>query len=120
MTRLRLMLVVCALGLPATARAQQFRLVDITYEHLASYNSHYRIKNSAETPANWTSPIDYTKGRVYGHIEFIQRPSTTQAMFGICMEATPTYACTFSPTYGTRKVADWNQPFTEMYQASQV
>src|SRR5262245_34949597 len=105
---------------PAPVWAQQFRVVDITYEHKYEYASHYRVKPSAETPANWTAPVDYRQGRVYGHLEVLSKPSNELAEFTICMEATPTYACTGSPKYSTTGVYDWNTPFSRMLQAAQV
>ncbi len=110
-----------ALLAPLAAQAAQFTLVDLTYEHKYEYASHFRINPSPETPANWKAPVDFTKGRVYGRLEVMSRPSSTdRAIFGICLESTPSYACTFSPTYTNQKVLTWDQPFSQMYQANQV
>jgi hypothetical protein len=46
------------------ARAEQIVLFDITYTHTNANDSHHSISGAAlNQPANWTSPIDYSKGR---------------------------------------------------------
>lgn len=119
LARFGLALAVVTLGV-GRAQAQQFTLVDITYEHKYEYGSHYRVKPSAQTPSNWKSPIDFTKGRVYGHIEVMTRPSEEPAAFLVCMEATPSYACLVSPGYKAPKVLDFSTAFDKMFQANRV
>ncbi len=107
-------------ALPCVAHAQQFTIVDQTYEHKYEEGSHHRVKPTAETPSNWKVPVDYTKGTVYGHMEILSRPSTDKVAFVICMESVPSYACATAPTYTTQKSLDWSQPFSKMFQADKV
>src|SRR5262245_273530 len=77
MSRVATVLLALALAaaLPARALAQQFTVVDITYEHKYEYASHYRVKPAPATPSNWVTPVDFRAGRVYGHLEVLSKPS---------------------------------------------
>lgn len=101
----------------AEALAEQFVVVDATYEHTpALADSHYRVTPLSGTPANWRSPIDYASGKAYMHLEVHTKPSATPTRFQACFEATPTYACVDqSPSYTEVGVYDWQTSFSSFW-----
>ena len=117
----RVILVAAALSVASlassTARADQFVVVDSTWEHTPDLaDSHYRVPPLAGTPADWKSPVDYASGKAYVHLEVFTKPTDQPTKFQVCFEATPTYACTDqSPTYTTVGVVDWETPFSNFW-----
>jgi hypothetical protein len=101
----------------AAALADQFVVVDATYEHTADMpDSHYRVDPLPGTPADWKSPIDYASGTAHMHLEVYTKPTDTPTKFQACFEAQPTYACVGqSPAYTTTGVYDWETPFSEFW-----
>ncbi len=101
----------------ATASAEQFVVVDETYEHTADMpDSHYRVDPPAGTPKDWRSPIDYASGTAHMHMEVFTKPTDTPTRFQACFEATPTYACIDqAPAYTTVGVYDWKTPFSNFW-----
>ncbi|HTN85888.1 MAG TPA: hypothetical protein VL242_19445 [Sorangium sp.] len=96
------------------ALAGQFVVLDETWDHLPTLaDSHYRVDPPASAPTNWRSPVDYTSGTAYLHLEVLTKPTDEPTKFQVCFEATPTYACTAqSPTYTATGVIDWESPFS--------
>lgn len=101
----------------AAALAEQFVVVDATYEHTADMpDSHYRVDPPPGTPSDWRSPIDYASGTAHMHLEVYTKPTDTPTKFQACFEAQPTYACVGqSPTYTTVGVYDWETPFSDFW-----
>jgi hypothetical protein len=101
----------------AVARADQFVVVDSTWEHTPDLaDSHYRVTPLGGTPANWKSPVDYASGMAHVHLVVTTKPTDQPTKFQVCFEATPTYACTDqSPTYTTVGVLDWETPFSNFW-----
>jgi len=99
------------------ALADQFVVLDSTWEHTADLpDSHFHVDPLPGTPADWTSPVDYSTGTAYIHLEVFTKPTDTPTKFQVCFEATPTYACTDqSPTYTTVGVLDWSTPFANFW-----
>lgn len=99
------MLAACAaLLVAAPARAEQFVMADVTYEHstTTTTDSHYYAHRPASAPGNWKSPIDYTAGTAYTHIEVFTKPAgDAPSVWVICFEGSPGYACYWSPVYRT-------------------
>lgn len=108
---------VAALVSPALAHADQFVAMDQTWEHTPDLpDSHYREKPSAETPGDWTSPVDYSDGTAWVYLEVQTKPTAQETKFQVCFEATPTYACTAqSPTYTTTGIYEWPTPFSDFW-----
>lgn len=100
-----------------SAHADQFVAMDETWEHTADMpDSHYRVDPSAETPADWTSPVDYTDGTAWVYLEVQTKPTAQETKFQVCFEATPTYACTAqSPTYTTVGTYEWSTKFSDFW-----
>jgi MYXO-CTERM domain-containing protein len=99
------------------ASAEQFVVVDATYEHTADMpDSHYRLDPLPGTPTDWRSPIDYASGTAHMYFEVSTKPTDTPTKFQACFEATPTYACIDqSPTYTTTGVYEWQTPFANFW-----
>jgi len=118
------LIVAAGLLIPTRALAAQFVVAEVTYEHSATTttDSHLRLPPSAETPANWKSPIDYaTAGTVWVRLEVFTKPSAENTRFQVCFEATPSYACTNqSPIYTKTGVYTWSTPFPSFYQYDKV
>jgi MYXO-CTERM domain-containing protein len=102
---------------PALAWADQFVAMDETWEHAADLpDSHYRVKPSAQTPDDWTSPVDYSDGTAWVYLEVQTKPTEQETKFQVCFEATPTYACTAqSPTYTEIGTYEWPTPFSDFW-----
>lgn len=105
------------------ARAEQFVIVDATYTHSAqtTADSHYPVKPTAETPANWQSPVDYTKGSVHVRLEVKEKPSATPTRFQICFEMKTNYCCTDqAPSYTTTGVYEWDTDVEQLWRPGPV
>jgi hypothetical protein len=90
--------------------------VDVTYVHATdnTHDAHYYILPKG-LPANWRSPIDYTKGTVKVDLEVLTKPSDLPTSFRVCFSGTPKYACTRpSPLYRTPGKLTWSSKFSEM------
>ncbi|HET6582192.1 MAG TPA: hypothetical protein VFG69_02070 [Nannocystaceae bacterium] len=96
------------------ALAEQVVVFDQTWVHTPELpDSHYRLPPDAGTPADWTSPVDYSQGSAWVYLEVHTKPTDQETKFQVCFEATPTYACTAqSPTYTEVGVYEWETPFT--------
>jgi hypothetical protein len=102
----------------AAARADQVVVADVTYTHSADNtdDSHYRIDPKMGSPADWSSPVDFTKGSVHILVEVKTKPGATPTKFQVCFEGDPTYACTDqSPTYTETGEQEWNSPFSRFW-----
>lgn len=101
----------------STALAQQFVAMDETWEHTPDLpDSHYRVEPSSETPADWTSPVDYSQGTAWVYMEVQTKPTEQETKFQVCFEATPTYACTAqSPTYTAVGTYEWATDFADFW-----
>lgn len=101
----------------STAWAAQFVALDDTWIHTPDLaDSHYRASPAAATPADWTSPVDYSQGTAWVYLEVQTKPSAQPTKFQLCFEATPTYACTNqSPTYTATGTYEWSTPFADFW-----
>ena len=78
----------------APARAEQIVLFDITYTHTNANDTHHSISGAAlNQPANWTSPIDYTKGTIHFYQEVMTKPSTKPTIIDFCLISARDYGC---------------------------
>ncbi len=109
---------------PGIARAEQFVLFDVTYVHATTNTvmGHYYIKPSAETPTNWVSPINYSQGTAYFHLEVFSKPTDQGSQFHICFFGKGSnYACgPYTKTYTKPGVYDWSAKLPTFYQYNQV
>ncbi|MFO0633581.1 MAG: MYXO-CTERM sorting domain-containing protein [Nannocystaceae bacterium] len=90
---------------------------DRTWVHTPELpDSHYREMPDAGTPADWTSPVDFTQGSAWVYLEVHTKPTAQETKFQVCFEATPTYACTDqSPTYTDVGTYEWETPFANFW-----
>jgi hypothetical protein len=102
-----------ALLVSTSAAADQIVVFDQTYVHAPDLpDSHFRMPPGAGTPENWVSPIDWSQGSAWVHLEVTSKPTDQETKFQVCFEATPTYGCTYqSPTYTEVGVYEWETPF---------
>jgi uncharacterized protein (TIGR03382 family) len=114
--------VVC--GASSVARAEQFTLVDVSYTHSAetTSDSHYYVMLPSNTPADWTSPVDWSNGSVHLIVDVKTKPAgDAKTKMQVCFEGTPAYACTLqSPTYTTTGKVEWDSPFKDFWYGGEV
>ncbi len=93
------------------AGAEQFVAADVTYVHSTqnTSHSHYYLKPSAATPPSWRSPVDYTTGTVYMHLEVETKPTSDAAKIHVCfIQGNPGYACsTYSSPFTAPGTYRW-------------
>src|SRR5579863_2398483 len=73
---------------PATIRAEQFVLFDVTFtytkddaENSKPSKSHYYVRDkqlNADRPKDWTTPVDYRNGTVHIRTEVIDKPAGSE------------------------------------------
>ncbi|MFY0535163.1 hypothetical protein [Nannocystis pusilla] len=99
------------------ARAGQLVVMDETWVHAPDLaDSHYRATPGIDVPEDWTSPIDWTQGSVWVHLEVLSKPTAQETKFQVCFEANPTYACTLqSPTYTEVGIYEWESTFAQFW-----
>ncbi|HKU40967.1 MAG TPA: hypothetical protein VJR89_22550, partial [Polyangiales bacterium] len=123
-TKIAFPLAVASLCLCSLARAEQFVLVDLSYTHSAdtTKDSHYYPKLPADTPKNWTQPVDYSKGSVHIVLDVKTKPAgDAPTKYQLCFEGTPSYGCTLqSPTYTKAGRVEWDSPFSAFWYESTV
>jgi len=100
-----------------SAQAEQFVVFDESWNHSADLpDSHYVADSTAETPADWTSPVDYRGGTIWVYLEVFTKPTDTPTRFQACFLGTPTYACTLqAPTYTEAGTYEWKTEWNETW-----
>ena len=75
----------------SVASAEQVVVFDQTWDHTPDLpDSHFRMPPSADAPADWTSPVDYSQGSAWVYLEVHTKPTEQETKFQVCFEATPT------------------------------
>jgi MYXO-CTERM domain-containing protein len=100
-SKLAFLLVFLASG---PALAQQLvtfdQVITITQQGNGSGAFHYTIKPAATEPASWTSPVDYSKGTAYVHMNVMEKPSKRNTTLTICFDGNlEGYGCITTPAY---------------------
>lgn len=101
-----------------TVRAEQLVIADVTYTHSAetTSDSHYYVPPLPGTPADWTSPVDWTKGSVHLRLEVKTKPTATPTRYQVCFDVKPNYGCTWQiEPYTTTGVYDLTTPFASIW-----
>jgi hypothetical protein len=101
-----------------SGRAEQLIIADVTYTHSAetTTDSHYFVTPLPGTPADWTSPIDWTKGSVHVRLEVKTKPTATPTRYEVCFDVKPEYGCTLqTQPYTEPGVYDVLTPFSRMW-----
>jgi hypothetical protein len=107
----------------ALVHADQVVVTDVTYTHSndTTENSHHRLPPRQGSPANWMSPVDYTKGSVHILVEVKTKPGNAPTKFQICFEGDPNYACTDqSATYTATGKQEWVSPFSKFWYSGDM
>jgi hypothetical protein len=116
-------------ALPATALAQPPQLVSFDVVYTAEYydmtvkGEHYHhLVNPAPTePASWTTPIDYSKGTVYFHLEVMTKPSARSTAITVCFDGDlEAYGCIVTGAYTTTGVHDSMMPLSSTWQYGKI
>ena len=112
---------------PGAAVAQQIVVFDEVYTAALSdptipgVKFHHMVKPAADQPANWTTPVNYSKGTVYIHQEVMSKPSSRQTIIDICFDGDlEGYGCISTATYTATGVHETKVPLTEMWQYDKV
>lgn len=92
-------------------------LFDQTWVHSADISdSHHYVEPTPGLLDDWVDPIDYTQGTLWIYLEVLTKPTDQPTRFQVCMEATPTYACSNqAPVYTETGVYEWSTTFEEMW-----
>jgi hypothetical protein len=105
------------------AHAEQVVAAEAAYTHSAqtTKDSHYRVKPTPETPANWASPVDYAHGSVHVRLEVKTKPSATPTRYQICFEMKVNYCCTDqAPAYTAPGVYEWDTDVEKLWRPGPV
>jgi hypothetical protein len=111
-----------ALAAPV-AHAEQVVVAEAAYTHSAqtTKDSHYHVKPTPETPANWASPVDYAHGSVHVRLEVKTKPSETPTRYQICFEMKVNYCCTDqAPAYTAPGVYEWDTDVEKLWRPGPV
>jgi hypothetical protein len=114
--------VALALAAPS-AFGQQVVVAEAEYTHSArtTEDSHFRVKPTPETPADWTSPVDYAHGSVHVRLEVTTKPSDTPTRYQICFEMKQNYCCTDqAPAYTATGRYDWDTDVEKLWRPGPV
>jgi hypothetical protein len=120
-------------GISRSARAEQFVLVDATFDYTwddASNSkpskSHYYVndKNFLNTarPKNWVTPVDYRNGKVHTRVEVFKKPAGDQQVgWTLCYIANQgEYGCADSTYYKSTGVFDNETKMTDFWQNEKI
>jgi hypothetical protein len=110
-------------GAALAASAEQFVVADVAYTHSAetTTDSHYYADPTPETPANWSSPVDYANGSVHVRLEVKTKPSETPTRYQICFEMSQNYCCTEqAPPYTEPGIYEWDTNVVDMWRPGAV
>jgi len=118
------------------ALGAQFVLTDVTYEHTAknTVDAHFTAPQSAQTPKNWHSPVDYmSRGASWRvRLEVMTKPTAAKMTIWFCASgaklpgAIRDYDCSVAPMFittagpyeWTRSIptgqVDWSKPLSRI------
>ncbi|HKU41602.1 MAG TPA: hypothetical protein VJR89_25770 [Polyangiales bacterium] len=115
-------LLLAAAWAPQAARAEQFLLLDLTYEATAqnTSDSHYPAMPAAGIPTNWRSPINYANGTAYVRFEVLSAPSATKTLYNICFENSAASCMGYPPPYSGKGVTNFSGAFSSFWNYSAV
>jgi len=116
---------------PATPRANQFVLIDVTFtftkedaENSTPSKSHYYVRGdkvNPDRPKDWTSPVDYRNGTVHIRTEVLEKPEGGQGTsWSLCYIPNKGqkagYGCTHTGVYKEKGVFERDEPMTTFWQ----
>jgi hypothetical protein len=116
-------LLLTAAAVSSHARAEQFVLIDLTYEATAAntMDSHFPGTPAVGIPTNLKSPIDYASGTAYVRFEVLSKPSAAKTLYNICFENASNYACMgYPPAYTATGTYNFSGAFSSFWQGNLV
>jgi hypothetical protein len=116
---------VLAVLAPAPALAQQLvtfdQVITITQQGNGAGAFHFLIKPAASEPASWTTPVDYSKGTAYVHLEVMEKPSKRNTAITICFDGNlEGYGCFETDTYTDVGTHDSMRALTSAWQYNKI
>ena len=123
------------LVVPATSRAEQFVLFDVTFtftkedaDNPKPSKSHYYVKGdliNADRPKDWTAPVDYRNGTVHIRTEVIEKPAggepTTWSLCYIPNKGQKNgYGCTGTVVYREKGVYEQDVSMKTFWQNDSI
>jgi len=117
---------------PSPSRGEQFTLFDQTFtfdeRDAVPTKSHLYVEANelgADTPTDWTSPVDYRNGTVHIRIEVIEKPKgDTPTVWSICYIPNKgrdnKYGCTSSPSYTTEGIYEKEDKMTGFWKNDSI
>jgi hypothetical protein len=117
------LLLLAAVVAAPRAHAEQFVLIDLTYEATAqnTMDSHFVGTPATNIPKNLKSPIDYASGTAYVRFEVLTKPSAAKTLYNICFENPSNYACLpYPPAYTATGKYEFNAKFSAFWQGNLV
>ena len=127
-----LTLALASLG-AGVAQGAQLKVIDTTYVHTENnralnpqhdvgkglQGSHAALEFTAEQPANWTSPVDYRKGRIHLVLDVLEKPSDISVKLATCFIQS-SYTCSNGLPFTKTGHFEASQPVSSWYQYAQV
>jgi hypothetical protein len=116
-------LLLSAATVSSRARAEQFVLIDLTYEATSANttDSHFPGPPAANIPKNLKSPIDYASGTAYVRFEVLSKPSAAKTLYNICFQNPSNYACLgYPPAYTATGTYNFSGAFSSFWQGDLV
>ena len=128
-------LALVVLQMPASSRASQFVLFDVTFTYTKEdadnskpSPSHYYVKGdmlNQERPKDWTSPVDYRNGTVHTRIEVLEKPEGGEAtQWNLCYIPNKGqkngYGCTTTGVYKEKGVFEQDVSMTKFWQNDSI
>ncbi|HKP59676.1 MAG TPA: hypothetical protein VJV78_23295 [Polyangiales bacterium] len=102
---------------PRRAHAEQFVLLDLTYEATSANtsDSHFPAKPADGIPQNLRSPIDYASGTAYVRFEVLSKPSAVKTLYNICFENSAASCMGYPPAYSGTGVNNFSGQFSSFW-----
>lgn len=116
-------LLLSAAAVSSRAHAEQFVLIDLTYEATAANttDSLFPGTPAANIPRNLKTPIDYASGTAHVRFEVLSKPSAAKTLYNICFENASNYACMgYPPAYTATGTYDFSGAFSSFWQGNLV
>jgi hypothetical protein len=116
-------LLLTAAAVSSRAHAEQFVLLDLTYEATAANTTDSLFPGTPPTnvPKNLKSPIDYASGTAHVRFEVLSKPSAAKTLYNICFENASNYACMgYPPAYTATGTYNFSGAFSSFWQGNLV
>jgi hypothetical protein len=116
-------LLLTAAVVSSRAQAEQFVLIDLTYEATTAntMDSNFPGTPAANIPKNLKTPIDYASGTAYVRYEVLTKPSAAKTLYNVCFKNASNYACLgYGPAYTATGTYNYSGAFSSFWQGDLV